>query len=176
MPLRKKIKSSLPLSVIIIIELCTSHCFNYVFFLPPPPPYNNHFYQQKFCLLMGSLRSSVLACLFLESKHFKYILPNDIYYFRYIDDGFNHLPKQIQHNTSVTNRPNLIEPTINFTYKLEKKNFLTLEILLINNSNKLKFKVYHKANSKNDYIHFYLNNNKIKSGIFIGFFPQLFLS
>ena len=43
--------------------------------------------------------------------------------------------------------------------------------LINNNNNELKFKIYHKINNKNDYIHFYLNqSNKTKSGILIGFF------
>ena len=72
-----------------------------------------------------------------------------------------------------------IEPTTNFPYELKKNkpkinNSLPfLDILLINNSNKLKFQVYHKANSKNDYINFYSNHSdKIKNGILIDFFPQ----
>ncbi len=76
-------KKPLPLSVsklINIIELCTNQCFF---------KYNNIYYQQKFGLPMGSPLSGVLACLyleFLESQPFRDIFPNDIQYFRYIDD------------------------------------------------------------------------------------------
>ena len=46
---------------------------------------------------MGSLLSGVLACLFLEfleSQAFKHILPDDIHYFRYIDNILIIYPKE----------------------------------------------------------------------------------
>ena len=65
-----------------------------------------------------------------------------------------------------------MEGSINFTYELEKNNSLPfLDILLINNNNELEFKVYHKINNKNNYIHFYSNyRDKTKSRILIVFF------
>ena len=127
---------------------------------------------------MGFSLSYVLDCFFqefLESKPFEYILPNDSHYFRYIDNVLIIYPNKYNIHF-ITNKLNQTEPTINFIYELEKKqnNSLPfLNILLINNSNKLKFRVYQKANSKNDYINFYSNNiNKIKSSILIGFFSS----
>ena len=66
---------------------------------------------------------------------------------------------------------NQVEPSVNFKYELEKNNLLPfLDILLINNNKKLEFKVYHKINNKNDYIHFYSNHSdETKSGILISF-------
>ena len=49
----------------------------------------NKFYKQKSGLPMGNPLSGVLACLFLEfleSAPFKYKLPSNTAYFRYIDD------------------------------------------------------------------------------------------
>ena len=65
-----------------------------------------------------------------------------------------------------------MEPSIKFTHELEQNHTLPfLDTLIINNNNILEFKVYHKNTNKNDYIHFYSHhNNKIKSGIIIGFF------
>ena len=48
---------------------------------------------------------------------------------------------------------NKIELTIDFTYKLETNNtFPFLDISLIDNNNKLEFKVHHKATNKNYHI------------------------
>ena len=102
--------------IIQIVKLSTSNCLF---------KYNNIYKQQKFRLPMGSPINGILACLFLESKAFKYILPNDIHYSRYIDDIL------------------IIYPN-----KYKYKYFF--DILLINNSNKLEFKFYHKENYKND--------------------------
>jgi len=164
----KKSNISLPLptqTIIKICKLCTQNCFF---------QYNGIFYKQKFGLPMGSPLSGVLACLyleFLESKPFKYILPADSNYFRYIDDILFIYP--LNHNiTQIVERLNKIEPTINFTHELEHKHTLPfLDILLTNNNNHLEFKVYHKPTNKNDHIHFYSHHNtKIKSGLVIGFY------
>ena len=107
---------------------------------------------------MGSSLRGVLACLyleFLESESFKHILPNDIQYFSYINDIL--IINAKEHNIpQIVQKLNQVEPSINFTNKFEKNNSLPfLDILLINNNNKLEFKVYHKINNKNDLIHFY---------------------
>ena len=57
---------------------------------------------------------------------------------------------------SITHKLNKIETSISFQNDLEKSYCLTfLELLLINNGNKLKFKVYHKNINKNDNIQSY---------------------
>ena len=112
----------------------------------------------------------MLVCLyleFLESQPFKHIPPNDIQYFRYIDNILIIYPKE--HNIpSIIQKLNQVDPNITFTYEPEKNSSLPYQdILLINNNNKLGFKVYHKINNENDYIHFYSNHSdKTKSGIF----------
>ena len=87
----------------------------------------------------------------MESQPFKHILPNDIQYFRYIDDILIIYPKE--HSIpQIVQKLIQVEPSINFKYELEKNNsLLFLDILLINNNNKLEFKVYHKINNKNAY-------------------------
>ena len=105
--------------IIQIIDLCTSHCFFKC---------NNIYQWQKFGLPMGSSLSGVLAGLFLEfleSKPFKYILPNDIHYFSYIDDIL--IIYSNKHNIpSITHRLSQIEPSLNFTYELKKTTILYL--------------------------------------------------
>ena len=156
----RKSNSTLPLPITKLIEictLCTSHCYF---------QYNNIFYKQTFGLPMGSPLSGVLACIyleFLESGPFTYIFPNTAHYFRnrrhptYPQDLYLH---------SITDRLNNVEPSIKFTYELESNNTLPfLDILLIRNINKLKYKVYHKPTFKNDHIQFYSHhNNNTKRG------------
>ena len=121
---------------------------------------------------MVSPISGVLTCHFLEfleSQHFKHILPNDIQYFRYSDDILIIYPK-VHNIPSIVQKLNHVEPIINFTYELEKNNsLLFLDILLINSNNKLKFKVYHYVNNKNDNIHFYSNHSNKTKVAFSGF-------
>ena len=88
---------------------------------------------------MGSPLSCILACLFLEfleSKPFKSILIKNIYFFRYIDNILIIYPNKYNIET-ITNKLNVIEPTIKLTYELKKDNSLPfLDILLINKNNK----------------------------------------
>ena len=82
---------------------------------------------------MGSPLSGVLACLFLEfleTKPFKYILPNDIQYFRYIDDILIIYPNKYN-ITSLIQKLNKVEPSIIFTAELEKDNALPFLDVLI---------------------------------------------
>ena len=69
----------------------------------------------KFLLLLARLE-------FLESKPFKYILPNDIHFFRYIDNILIIYPNKYNIET-ITNKLNNIEPTIKLIPELEKDNF-----------------------------------------------------
>ena len=135
--------------------------------------YNHIFHKQKFGLLIGSPLNRVLACIYLEfseSGPFKYIIPNTVHYFRYIDDILIY-PQDLDLH-SITDRLNNVEPSIKFTYELEYNYTLPfLDILLIRNINKLEFKVYRKPTCKNGHIHFYsYHNNNTKRGIIIGFY------
>ena len=161
-----KTKLSLPTNILInICTLCTNLCFF---------SFNNTYYQQKFGLPMGSPLSGVLACIyleFLEAGPFKRIIPSDATYYRYIDDALLIYPNHINIST-LTNKLNSIERTIKFTHELEHNHTLPyLDILLHRSHNQLLLSVYRKDTNKNDLIHYYSHhNNKIKSGIIIGFF------
>ena len=78
--------------------------------------------------------SGVLACLFLdflESGPFKYRLPSNITYFRYIDDILLFLPQDIKIE-EITEKQNIVECFINFTYEKESYNIIpALDILVI---------------------------------------------
>ena len=163
----RKSNTTFPLPISKLIKICTL-CTSYCYF-----QYNNTFYKQKFGLPMGSPLSGILACIdleFLESGHFKYIIPNTAYYFRYIDDILLICPQNLELH-SITDRLNNVEPSLKFIYELEYNyTRLFLDILLIRKINKLESKVYRKPTCKNDHIHFYSHHhNNTKRGIIIGF-------
>ena len=139
--------------------------------------FNNKFYKQKYGLPMGNPLSKILACLFLEfldSGPFKYRLPSNTTYFRYIDDILIFLPQNIKIE-EIAEKLNNVEPSINFTHEKESDNTIPfLDILIIKSQNSLTFKVYCKPTNRNDYIHFYSHhNNKIKTGLIIGFYLKV---
>ena len=57
----------------------------------------------------------------LESGTFKYILPSNTTYFRYIDDILLFLPQNIKIE-EIAEKLSNIEPTNNFTYEKESNN------------------------------------------------------
>ena len=104
--------------------LCTSHCYF---------QYNNIYYRQKFGLPMGSPLSAVLACLyleFLESGPFRYIIPKNSSYFRYIDDILLIYPQELDIE-KITDSLNKIDHTIKFMHKLESNNSLPFWIFYL---------------------------------------------
>ena len=81
---------------------------------------------------MGNSISGVLARLFLEfleSGPFKYILPINTTYFRYIDDILIFLPQNIKIE-KIAEKLNNVEPSINFTNEKGSNNTIPfLDIL-----------------------------------------------
>ena len=115
--------------------------------------------------------SGVIACIYLEflkSGPFEYIIPSSASYFRYIDDILLSYPQDLDLN-SITDRLNNVEPSIRFTCEFESQNTPPfLDVLLIRNSDKFKFRVYCKPTWKNDHIHFYSHhNNNMKREVMI---------
>ena len=94
---------------------------------------------------MGNPLSGVLACLFLEflvSGPFKYRLPSNTTYFRYIDDILIFLFQNIKIE-EIAKKLNNVEPTIKFKYEKESNNTIPfLDILIINSQNGLTFKIF----------------------------------
>ena len=125
--------------------------------------FNDKFYKQKFGLLIGNLLSHVLACLFLEFIPFRYRLPIDTKYFRYIDNILIYQPRNVKIK-NIDEKLNIVESSINFTHEKESNNTIPfLDILLMKSQNNSTFKVYCTSTNKNDYIHFYsYHNNTIR--------------
>ena len=75
-----------------LIKMCTLYMLHCYFH------HNNTFYKEKLGLPMGSPLSGVLACIcleFLESGPFKYMIPCNSNYFRYIDDILLIYPQEL---------------------------------------------------------------------------------
>ena len=114
----------LPISKLIkICTLCISHCyFQYSNILK-----TKIWFTYEDLSLVKLLHTFYLK--FLESGPFKYIIPNTVCYFRYIDILLIYPQDLYLH--SITDRLNNVEPSIKFTYELESNNTLAfLDILL----------------------------------------------
>ena len=100
----------------------------------------------------------VLTCLFIEfldSGPFRFMIPKDSSHFYYIDEILLIYTRNY-YLTKFTDRLNNIEPPLDFTYESENNKILSLlDILLINNNNKLEFKIHHKSSNKNDLTNFW---------------------
>jgi hypothetical protein len=136
---------SLPISVILqLIRLCVvDTCF----------VFNDKYYKQKFGMQMGNCLSPVLANVYMEyfeSRLAHNIMPDNSYWFRYVDDVFSLVHKDIDINLCI-NQLNNVSPSIKFTYEIENENTLPfLDILVTRNDNGFTFKVYRK--STNNYL------------------------
>ena len=165
--LRKiKFDSTLPINT--LINICKHITYKTYF------KFNNIFYKQKYGFPMGNSLSGILACLFLEflpSSPFKYRLPSNTTYLRYIDGIIIFLLQNIKIE-EIAEKLNNVEPSINFTDEKGSNNTIPfLDIIIIKSPNSLSFKVYRKPTNKNDYIYFYSHqNNKTKTGLIIGFY------
>ena len=132
--------------------------------------FKHQFYKQKYGLPTGNALSGVLVSLsqeFLETSPFKYRLPNNTTYLRYIE---NILISQTQNIKieEIAEKLNNVEPAINLTYEKESNNaILFLDILIIKSQNSLTFKTH----KQNDYKYFYSHHkNKIRTGFIIDFY------
>ena len=80
--------------------------------------FNERFYKQNYGLPMGNPLSEILASLFLEflqSGPFKYGLPSDTTYFRYIDNILIFLLQKIKIE-EIAEKLNNVELSIHFIY------------------------------------------------------------
>ena len=80
---------------------------------------------------------------FLESGPFKYRVPINATYFRFIDDKLIFLHQNLKIE-EITEKLNNVEPSINFTYEKESNNSIPFLDILIKSLNDLTFKVDHK--------------------------------
>ena len=95
----------------------------------------------------------------------------DVLWVRYVDDVLVVAPRTIDLNAKL-NELNAVDPKIQFT--LEKENHGSIPFLdteIIRDGSQAKFKVYRKPTNREDYVHFFSgHNDRVKSGIVLGFF------
>ena len=127
---------------------------------------------------MGSPLSPVAACLYmetLEDSHFFDIIGRDSLWLRYVDDVLVVVPKETDLN-DILEQLNAVNEKLQFTLEQEQNEQLAFfDTHIIRTETGFKFKIYRKKTNKEDYVHFYSNHNeRVKSGIVIGFFPRAF--
>ena len=107
---------------------------------------------------------------YIESSLFKYRLPSNTPYFRYIEDILIFLPENIKVE-EIAEKLNNIEPSISVIDEKESNSTKPLlDILIIKSQNQLS-KSTANPQKKNDYIHFHIHHNhKSKTGLIIGFY------
>lgn len=132
--------------------------------------FHNSYYKQISGLSMGSPLSPILSNIFMELIEFYHIFPqfknNNIKWFRYVDDIFALIPKDININT-VLNFINNIHENINFTVETSQNDSLPFLDILISWSNALpSFTVYTKPTANPSYIHWFsFHDNTIKTAV-----------
>ena len=113
------------------------------------------FYRQKFGMQMGNCLSPVLSNIymeFFESRLANAIIPDNVFWVRYVDDIFAVIKQYHDTDAILTNLNNLV-PSITFTLEKEENNSIAfLDISVIRHENLFKFKVYRKPTSNNHII------------------------
>ena len=95
----------------------------------------------------------------LEEEPFKSIMGQETAWLRYVDDVLIVTPDDIDVEDKLQ-RLNAIEPKIQFSIEKETAGQLPfLDVVIIRNGPAVKFKVYRKPTSREDYIHFYLGHH-----------------
>ena len=127
---------------------------------------------------MGSPLSPVAACLYmecLEEDRYRNIMGPGCTWIRYVDDVLIVFPEDVNLQEKVE-ALNEVDPKIQFTVEMENGGMIPfLDTLVIRSGSNAKFKVYRKPTNKEDYVHFLSgHNDRVKSGIVIGFFLRAY--
>ena len=140
--------------------------------------FNNEEFTQVRGLAMGAPLSPVAACLYmetLEKEHFQEIMGTETTWLRYVDDVFVLVPEVTDLNEKLR-KLNEVEDKIQFTLENEEHGTLPfLDVAIIRSENTVKYRVYRKKTSQEDFIHYLsAHSDRIKSGVVIGFFLRAF--
>ena len=130
-------------SVIRLIRLCViDTCF----------VFEGKFYKQKFGMQMGNCLSPVLSNIymeFFEKRIANAIIPDDVYWVRYVDDIFAIVKRHLRVQDFLNDLNSLVE-TIKFEVEEETEgclNFLDVKVIKIDNMT--KFKIFRKPTNNN---------------------------
>ena len=157
-------------TLIELIKLCIKDC---------KFEFNGKYYSQNFGMSMGNPLSPLLSNLymeFFESRILSTILPENVAWFRYIDDIICIWP-DIEDVNSFFNRLNNLVPSIKFTMELEDDNCSLpfLDCRIHRGNNNFKFSIYRKPTNIAAYVHFYSGHSlKIKKSVFTSMFLRAF--
>ena len=151
--------------ILSLIKLCIKGC-KFTF--------NENFYLQCFGMSMGNPLSPVMANLymeFFESRLLPSILPERIFWKRYVDDVFCLWPNSENVDSFLENLNSLV-PSVKFTKEEENDHRLAfLDVLVHRHEGRFLFKVYRKPTNILPYIHYYSSHNiKVKRSVFNSMF------
>ena len=147
-------------TMIELIKLCIKDC---------KFQFNDKYYEQKFGMAMGNPLSPVLSNLYMEifeSRILNTIIPENVKWFRYVDDIICIWPNHEDIRTFQDNLNQLV-PSIKFTMEIENNSCLPfLDVMVHRCDRKFKFSVYRKPTNISAYVHYYsAHSNKTKKKI-----------
>ena len=135
---------TLPVWIVLeLIQLCVvDTCFTF----------NGEFFKQKFGMQMGNCLSPVMSSIYMEYFELRIanaIIPENVFWKRYVDDTFVIL-KSFHNIDEIVEHLNDLVPSIKFTVeKEENKSIAFLDVTVIRHENSFKFKVYRKSTNNN---------------------------
>ena len=136
--------------------------------------FENEFFEQKFGLAMGNCLSPVCSNLYMEffEKYLlRTILPDDVIWYRYVDDVLCLWPEDLDLDHFLCQLNNLV-PSIEFSIE-EEIDFKIpfLDVLIERVEHNFKFTIYRKPTNICSYIHYYSSHAlSIKLAKFSGMF------
>ena len=114
--------------------------------------FNDNYYKQKFGMQMGNCLSPVLSNIYMEfyeTRIANTIIPDDVYWVRYVDDTFTVWKTNHDIDSFLLDLNSLV-PSIKFTIEKETNNTISfLDVKVIREENNLKFKIYRKEANNN---------------------------
>ncbi|CAF2147937.1 unnamed protein product [Rotaria magnacalcarata] len=129
--------------------------------------FKGKYYLQIFGMQMGSGLSSILANLFMEffeTNMAHPVIDRFLLWKRYVDDAYAIIPRDANTEDLARELSSII-PSINFTFEEEVTNTLPfLDVLVINDGDRLKFKIYRKETNNHLIINKYsMHTNEAKN-------------
>ena len=153
---------TIPLDKIIaLMKLCIVDC-QFTF--------DGQFFKQIFGMSMGNPLSPVCSNLYMEFFE-KYllpsVLPDNVHWFRYVDDILCMWPCD-RNVDNFLQQLNQLAPSIHFTKEQEYNNMISfLDVNIHRSDRSLKFSIFRKPSNINSYVHYYsAHPSEVKQSVF----------